>query len=311
MEPVNGIRCIKLVGEQKSDDWDKPRADSTAWRRQDTVWLSPRGGFAQKVERTIERRDAAHRDVGHRLVVKYELESSLQYPAQLYEDRRKEITQIKSFSNTLAPLLPRAAEIGPRPFETILERIKKYSDNQSPTPYREAIRHVQRLAEAGKRGETPPDAGTGDPTPIVQVAAMGRPAPDFLSQDLASHESARLRHWLGQPVLLVFYNPDSSLGEDVLRFAQTVRDSNDNHVAVVGLSVSDDNERALEQKADLKLTFPILSGTGLRLSYGVEATPKLVVIDAAGTVRGSYIGWGPETPTSIADDLQRCQTLGK
>ncbi len=41
-ETVVGARCLKLEGVQKSDDWDKPRADHTAWRRTDLVWLGPR-----------------------------------------------------------------------------------------------------------------------------------------------------------------------------------------------------------------------------------------------------------------------------
>src|SRR5262249_19114974 len=60
MDTVNGISCLKLEGWQQSSDWDHPRADRTAWRRHDVVWLSPRLGVAQKVERTIERRAPAH-----------------------------------------------------------------------------------------------------------------------------------------------------------------------------------------------------------------------------------------------------------
>lgn len=108
IETVNGTRCAKLVGSQQSEDWDHPRADSTAWRRSDTVWVAPRSGIALKLERTIERREPARSEATHRLVVKYELESSLQYPGQLYEDRRREIMQVISFADSVASLLPRA-----------------------------------------------------------------------------------------------------------------------------------------------------------------------------------------------------------
>jgi hypothetical protein len=56
---------------------------------------------------------------------------------------------------------------------------------------------------------------------------------------------------------------------------------------------------------ELGLTFPILLGTGLKLTYAVEATPKLVVLDAAGVVRDSHIGWGLETPAAIRAELRR------
>ncbi len=52
-EMMGGNSCIKLVGEQKSDDWDRPRADRAAWHRQDTVWLVPTLGLAYRVEREI------------------------------------------------------------------------------------------------------------------------------------------------------------------------------------------------------------------------------------------------------------------
>src|SRR5262245_24856491 len=58
-EPVNNTTCIKLIGQQQSDDWDKPRADHAAWRRSETVWLAPQLGVAYRVERVIERRDPA------------------------------------------------------------------------------------------------------------------------------------------------------------------------------------------------------------------------------------------------------------
>src|SRR5437867_3905471 len=34
-EMVNGTLCLKIAGIQQSDDWDRPRADHTAWRRED------------------------------------------------------------------------------------------------------------------------------------------------------------------------------------------------------------------------------------------------------------------------------------
>jgi peroxiredoxin len=307
VEVVNGNRCVKVIGQQQSDDWNKPRADHTAWRRTDIVWLTPRGGYAHKVERTIERREPAHQEPTQRLVVKYELESSLQYPAQLFEDRKRDIIQVQNWLETLTPLLNRAAEVGPRPFEAILSQTKKYLDTRTPTPYREAIRHVQHLAEAGSRGENPPDTSSNGETPASTVATLGRPAPDFLATDLQTRQSARLRHLLGQPLLLVFYDPTTPLGEDVLRFAKKISDERTGQVNVVGLACTNDPKKALQQRAELHIGFPILSGTGLRLSYAVDATPKFVVLDGNGLVRGSYIGWGPETPESVLADLEHCK----
>ena len=39
--------------------------------------------------------------------------------------------------------------------------------------------------------------------------------------------------------------------------------------------------------------------------YGIEATPKCVLIDAGGMVRGSWLGWGEETAEEIVAELKR------
>lgn len=310
-ENVGGVRCVKLVGLQQSEDWDKPRADRTAWRRSDTVWMTPKAGYATKVERIIERREPARKEVGQRLVLRYELESSLSYPGMLYEDRRREITQAQALGEAVSAQLPRAGQIGPRPFEAILKKIEFHNEQHPPTPYRDALRRVQRLAEAGKRGEAPPEVTPTTEPPINSVLGLGKTAPDFLVTDLVNNTSVRLKHWIGRPIVLVFYNPNSSSAEELLHFAQKVLDSNSDQVVVLGMAVSDDTHLLMKQRASLRLTFPILSGTGLRLSYVVDATPKLVVIDAAGVVRGSYTGWGPETAQNVTGELKKCHKLGE
>ena len=41
------------------------------------------------------------------------------------------------------------------------------------------------------------------------------------------------------------------------------------------------------------------------LSYAVEATPKVVLLDSDGVVRGTYLGWGRETPSAVTEELKR------
>ena len=45
-------------------------------------------------------------------------------------------------------------------------------------------------------------------------------------------------------------------------------------------------------------------GRALRQSYAVEATPKLMVIDANGMLRGSWVGWGEETRGAVLRELR-------
>jgi peroxiredoxin len=202
--------------------------------------------------------------------------------------------------------------VGSRPFDSILKRIAYHNDSYPPTPYREALRRVQRLAEAGKRGECPPEVTPSPtPSPVADMMGLGRKAPDFLVTDLTTSSSVRLKQWLGRPILLVFYHPNSGSAQEVLHFAQKILESNSEQVVVLGLAVSEDTERVLKQRATERLTFPVLSGKGLRLSYAVDATPKMVVLDADGVVRGSYIGWGPEVPHGVTEDLKKCRGPGE
>jgi peroxiredoxin len=167
------------------------------------------------------------------------------------------------------------------------------------------VLQVKRRAEAASRGETPAAGPAQDQSHAARIATLDQPAPDFIVTNLLTKETTQLRRWLGRPVLMVFYHPDSATVESVLRFAQGMQNRYHQHLAVLGFAVSDDGERIKRQALDLGLGLPICSGKGLRQTYGVEATPKLIILDAGGVVRGSYLGWGPETAGSIAEELQR------
>jgi len=109
-------------------------------------------------------------------------------------------------------------------------------------------------------------------------------------------------------VLFVFYQPTSSTAGELLRFAQRINDTFAKRVTVVGMSVSEDAAVVRRQRAELSLTFPILNGSGLRISYAVETTPKIVLLDASGVVRGAYLGWGRETAGEVMEELRRWLT---
>jgi peroxiredoxin len=150
-----------------------------------------------------------------------------------------------------------------------------------------------------------------EPAPaLIPTLTVGRPAPDFLVKDLTTNESTNLRRWLGKPILMVFYSPDSYTAGELLHFAQSLHVTYPEDLHVLGLAVADDSARVLKQRGDLRLTIPVLAGTGLRLSYGVESTPKLVVIDGAGLTRASVVGWGPETAATVKQELLRCLNKG-
>jgi hypothetical protein len=107
---------------------------------------------------------------------------------------------------------------------------------------------------------------------------------------------------------MVFYSPTSPFTEAVLRLGEEVSAASKGEVGVVGLAMSQDGDAVRKQRAALKLTIPLFDGRGLRHSYAVEATPKLVVIDADGVLRGAWLGWGEETREAVLKELRQWQT---
>jgi hypothetical protein len=302
-EMVGSTACLRLAGVQQSADWDRPRGDHTAWRRRDLVWLSSHTGVACRVERLIEHREPNSQQPTQWGKVRYDLDTNFQFAGALAEDRRHEITQAFAFRDQLAPLLAQPARSGPQ-LAALLKRIDYHLEHQPPTPYREAVLQVKHRAEAARRGESPP-ALPEEAHAAPATATPGELAPDFVATVLTGDGSARPRAWLGRPVLMVFYSPASPTAPAVLRFSQRLAASLPQHLVVVGLSVASDAAQVRRQREELGVTFPVLDGAGLRISYDVQTTPKFVLLDAGNVVRGSWLGWGHETPTEVREELKR------
>jgi peroxiredoxin len=301
---IGGANCVILSGDQQSDDWNIPRGDRGAWRRRDTVWLAPQLGVAYRVERVVERRDPAREAPTHRVILRYDLDTRMTYPGDLFAARRQEILQAQKFFEEAAPLLRQPSQQR-GPIEAELKRIAHHLDAQPPTPYRQAILQIQRRLEAARRGEITPVATVEDAAPQPQVATVGRPVPDFVATNLLTGQSARLQRLLGRPLLLCFYNPHTATGATVLGFAQGLCERHGGKISVVAMAIGDDVQEVRKQHAELRLPFPVLDGSGLHVTYGVDATPRLVLVDAGGIVRGLYTGWGAHSSREINEELQR------
>jgi hypothetical protein len=235
---VNGTLCLKLVGRQQSEDWDRPRADRTAWRRTDTVWYAPRLGIAYRVERLIERRGPADAEPTQQGKLRYELDSTFMLAGSTAEERRREIGNALALRDALTPLLDQPTRHAAA-LSGLLKRIEYFLENQPPTPYRAAVLQVKQRAEAARRGETPPALPEETPHSAPAVATPGELAPDFLAADLTGAGSARPRRWLGKPVLMVFYHPTSPTAADVLRLAARLQHAYPDRLTVVGLAVGE------------------------------------------------------------------------
>jgi peroxiredoxin len=300
-EVVNSTACVKLVGDQQSPDWEQGRADSTAWWRRDTVWVAPQFGIAYRVEREIRRRDPARAQPTYQSVTRYELDGRTTWPGKLFEDRRYEVQQARRFFAEALPLLANPVLYQPQ-LDTLLRKITFHLEDHPATPYRQAVLQVQHRIEAARRGEVVVAHTGADESPQAAPAALGHRAPDFLATDLLKKETVRLYQFRGRPVLLVFFNPGTETGRKVLGFAKDLA-AREKGLTVLGLSMAEDEALVRREHDALHLSFPILDGRGLHVTFGVSATPWMVLLDGQGVVRGTYTGWGLPTPGEVREGL--------
>ncbi|MCS7167146.1 MAG: hypothetical protein RMI91_02700 [Gemmatales bacterium] len=300
-ENLAGTTCLKLLRTQKSPDWEKPRADQRAWYRKEVIWLDPRLGVAQRVEREISRREPAHLQATGSIITRYELVSSLQYEPRLLEDCRREIRITAQLQAQLSDLLVPGRKAQPEEFLQLARRAEEASVGPA-TPYRSALQRLVQSAQAAARGEIAPGAGH-EAVPALEV---GQAAPDFLVPDWRNQQNVSLRQFRGRPVLLLFLQTRSPLNGEILLQVRRLMLQHPEWDLVPAIAFMDEDRQAAE---DLLLRraweYPVLQGQALRASYRVEATPRLVLIDGQGVVQGQYTGWGPEIPRILLRDLKR------
>ncbi|MCS6975851.1 MAG: TlpA family protein disulfide reductase [Gemmatales bacterium] len=301
-ESLGNLSCVKLQLEQQSPEWNNPRADKAGWRRTETIWITPRLGVAQRIVRTVEVREPAHRDPTYRLSTQFDLESSLRYEGQFLEDRRREILAIRQFEESIRSLLPRAAQ-NSAALKQLASRVEQFAEKHPATPYREALERVKRFALDASENRLPP-AVVG-PQPASRFA-IGKAAPDFLVHDVKTGEAVSLRKCQGRAVLMVFFLPGAESCRLFFRFVQDLADRHgDKELVVLGFAMSDDVAKTTETIERMQVRFPVCPGKSLKNSYEVEATPRFVVVDAEGIVRAAFTGWGPEIPPALAEALRK------
>jgi peroxiredoxin len=133
---------------------------------------------------------------------------------------------------------------------------------------------------------------------------VGQAAPDFSASELTGSTTVQLHRMLGQPVVLFFYNPETETGTRVLEFVRGLQEKARDRLTILAMAVSDDVEGVCRQRKEMALAFPIYCGTGMRLTFGVDATPRFIVLDADGIVRGAFTGWADHVAQDIETLLQ-------
>ncbi len=301
---VRGFSCKKWTCQDESSDWANPRADSTAWRRTDTVWISPQLGLAQKVERVVELREPARTAPTQRFTLRYELESRFRYPGQLFQDRKLEIQTYMKIREEAMPILVNVGQNRDQ-YGSLLGRLEKHLNQNATTPYRTALTHLKSTMEKAGKGEIVLSNFREVEQP-VRKAEIGQKIQDFVVTNLNEGTSTRMSRLLGKPTLVVFYNPTTSAGKSLLAFARETHDSKSAPVNVLAMAVARDLNSAKQQHREMKLPFPIHDGNGMRITFGVEATPRIVLIDADGMVRFTQTGWGAHSAEEIRREIAQC-----
>jgi peroxiredoxin len=116
---------------------------------------------------------------------------------------------------------------------------------------------------------------------------IGQPAPDFVLP-AAVGSNVRLSEFRGQPVMISFWSSRCSVCAAQLsamdRYYGTYRSSG---LIVLGVSVEDDPQRAIDYAHAHAASFPLLldKTKGVGRAYGIERLPTTVLIDRAGQVR--------------------------
>ena len=158
--------------------------------------------------------------------------------------------------------------------------------------------------ESALRGETTPEPQITIPAQAPR-AAVGQRIPDFVCTDLLTRDTQRLQRVLGKPVVVMFFNPATENGVNMLPLGQSLAQRYPKGLTIMAMAVTDDAKLVQKQHKDMNLPFSILDGNGLLQLFSVEALPRIVVLDGQGIVRSSWTGWGQHIPAEVIDQAQK------
>jgi hypothetical protein len=303
---VNAERCQLLVVNQQSADWDNPVGGKTSWHRADAVWVSTRDGTARRVHRVIRQRDGRDEKPAAWVEVKYELKAQTRLDGRTF-DRARHEAEVAYWALAEAGLLvPDAARLGPKTFETRLAKLDAHLEEaDTSSAYREAMLAARRSLDDARRGKVAPvrPAGLTAPVPAHgKWPEAGDAAPDFTTG------SFHLSDHRGKAVVLVFVRPGSETTDLALAVAGALDGRYAGAAVVVPLVVFGEVADAAKDRDRLKLTVPLYDGATVATLYGVETVPRFAVIDAAGQVRWEFAGVGAETGFLVKQQVDRLVT---
>ena len=272
----NGGRAWGLARTQETPHFDEPARALTAWRRVDSVLVSPADGVAATLSRKTEHRHG--KDITAWVEVKLERRPAARPTGSRVADARREaelaIHLTREF-DALARHPASAADYAAR-----LVRVERAARDAPPGDFREGIESVTRRWAAAAAGQLP-----RVPPPEERPARLelGRVAPDFPVRTSGGGQTlAGLR---GTPVALVFYRPGAKTSPAALAIARALQEKYAGRLVVWPLAIYD---------APLEADGAAHDGAAAQAAFGVVNYPRFALIDAAGELAWDFPGVGPE-----------------
>lgn len=295
--PASDSQPTPLVtARQESIDWQRPRGDSTAWQRNDKLTFQPKiSTLPTRVERTIERRAPAHRKVTNRIITDYTLQKVETLQGPMFEERLRDIQQIKLFQQEVATLAAALHDREARAaWQRLAKRLTTYQASAGNTPYRESLTTLFSTVQAGMDNRLSQTSYTVTERSID----VGQFVPPF-SVVTPTGQTITSQQCRGKPCLLIFMQPGSELTSTLSNEVPLwQKQMGSPTFGCLFLSSQEGAMPTLVEQPGVMLKFA--SGKPLLGTMGVTTTPHFVLLDADGTLLASHVGWGQETKQNLS-----------
>jgi len=135
---------------------------------------------------------------------------------------------------------------------------------------------------------------------------VGKDAPDFVLKGMDS-KNLRMSEFRGQVVLVNFWARWAGDSRQEMPALDRINTTyNRAGLVVLGVSIDEDLVRAREFAGAMKVSYPILFDTGpdIGRDYLLQKMPVTILVDRAGVVRYSYVGFKRGDENAYLDHIR-------